>query len=320
MDLAKVKSLGTWPDVRKELEGTVLETLGALPKERADLQVKVIDEQSSGGITRQQVNYFIDEWTRVSAWMFIPDGKDDLPAILCCHRRVACGKNEPAGLDGEKALAFAQRYARLGYVTMAPDCILAGDRRPHGLDAFDSKTFYKDHPKMSLLGKMLADHIHAVDALVDTRRVDPARIGVIGHGLGGVNALLLAAFDERVQVCVASSAFTRFADDKHVTRWTSDGGARLLPKLAEAIEAKEYPFDWEHVLALIAPNPTLVLAALNDPDHPNSKSAEKAVKRAQHVYKLLGASSALDLFHHYDGEALTSDILEVADEWFERWL
>lgn len=320
MELAKVKSLATWPDLRKNLERTILDTLGALPKERADLQVKVIDEQSSGGITRQQVNYFIDEWTRVSAWMFIPDGKDDLPAVLCCHRRVACGKDEPAGAGGDRALAFAQRYARLGYVTMAPDCILAGDRLSLGLGPYNAKSFYKEHPKMSLLGKMLADHIHAVDALVDTRRVDPARIGVIGHGLGGVNALLLAAFDERVQVCVASSAFTRFADDKNVERWTGNEDPLLLPKLVAAIEAKSYPFDWEHVLALIAPNPTLVLAALNDPDHPNAKSTEKAVKRAQHVYKLLGAGSALDLFNHHDGAEINPNLLEVADEWFERWL
>lgn len=320
MEFTKIKSLATWPELRKDLERTILDTLGSLPKERADLQIKIIDEQSSGGITRQKVNYFIDDWTRISAWMFIPDGKEDLPAILCCHRRVACGKDEPAGAGGEKALAFAHRYARLGYVTMAPDCILAGERLSTGLGAFDGKSFYKEYPKMSLLGKMLADHIHAVDVLTDTRRVDAARIGVIGHGLGGVNALLLAAFDERVQVCVASSAFTRFADDKNVGRWVAKDDLVLLPKMAQAIESKEYPFDWEHVLALIAPNPTLLLAALNDPDHPNAKSVEKAVKQVQPVYKLLGAGSALDIFQHYDGADITSDLLDVADEWFERWL
>ena len=320
MDLAKIKSLSTWPELRKDVERTVLDTLGALPKERAELQVKIIDEQTHAGIARQKVNYFIDEWTRISAWMFIPDGKDDLPAILCCHRRVNCGKDEPAGTGGERAMAFAQRYARLGYVTMAPDCILAGDRLSLGRGAFDAKSFYKDYPKMSLLGKMLADHIHAVDVLTDTRRVDPARIGAIGHGLGGVNAILLAAFDERVQACVASSAFTRFADDKNVGRWADKDDLLLLPKLAKAIEEKSFPFDWEHILALIAPNPTLILGPLNDPELPHAKSVEKAVKRAQHVYKLLGAGSALDLFNHYDGAAITSEMLEVADEWFDRWL
>ena len=320
MELAKVKNLQEWPEVRKQIEAKVLGMMGSILRERAELQVKVIDEQTHGGITRQQVNYFIDDWTRVSAWVFIPDGKDDLPAILCCHRRVACGKDEPAGLKGDRALAFAHHYARLGYITMAPDCILAGDRVSIGLSALDSKAFYKENPKTSLLGKMLTDHIHALDALTDTRRVDPARIGAIGHGLGGVNALLLAAFDERVQVCVANSPFARFADDKNVARWWSHDDLPLLPKLAKAAEDKDYPFDWEHILALIAPNPTLILNALNNPDLPNSKSCEKAVKRGQHIYKLLGAVNALDIFGHYDGDTLSPPLLESADEWMERWL
>jgi dienelactone hydrolase len=320
MDLAKVKGLGEWPEVRTRIEAAVLEMLGTLPKERAELQVKVTDEQPMGGLLRQQVNYFIDDWTRVSAWLFIPDGKEDLPAIVCCHRQVECGRDEPAGLGGEPSLALALHYARQGYISMAPDCILAGDRVSTGLAPFDARNFSREYPKMSLIGKMLADHIHAVDVLMEIKRVDPARIGVMGHGLGGTNALLLAAFDERVQTCVASCGFTRFADDKHVTRWAEDAKLPLLPKIAKAAAAKEYPFDWEHILALIAPNPTLILAPENNSSLSNARSCAKAVKRAQHVYKLLGAGSALTIFSHDAAEVLTQDLLEVADDWFDRWL
>lgn len=173
---------------------------------------------------------------------------------------------------------------------------------------------------MSVLGKMLLDHMCALDALSEIKRVDPARLGVIGHDLGGCNALLLAAFDQRVQCCISSCSFTRFADDKNVGRWAAENGFVLLPKLHDAIRKQSFPFDWEHILALAAPSPTLVISSSNDAALSNPKSSDKAVKLARSVYKLLGAGDALDLYVHDAGHALTSEVLERADDWFERWL
>lgn len=320
IDLAKIKKISEWPKARKEIESVVRGILAALPKERADLQAKTVDEVQLPSCTRRRVNYFVDEWDRVTAWLFIPDGKEEAPAILCCHTRVPQGKDEPAGIEGDMRLAFAQHFAELGFVTLAPDCITAGERTSVGLEPYDSSAFYKDRPKMSLIGKMLADHVHAVDLLCETRRVDNARIGVAGHGMGGYNALFLAAFDERVQTCVASCAFTRFADDPHVERWVSDDGFACLPKLEEAVTKREFPFDWEHLLGLSAPSPTLLLTALNDEILDKTRSCEKAVKLARNVYQLLGEDAALCNYEHRAGHSVSDEGLAKAGEWFERWL
>jgi cephalosporin-C deacetylase-like acetyl esterase len=173
---------------------------------------------------------------------------------------------------------------------------------------------------MSLIGKMLADHVHAIDLLCDTKRVDSARIGVAGHGMGGCNALFLASFDERVQACVASCAFTRFADDPHVDRWLADNGFCCLPKLQEAVKTRKFPFDWEHLLGLSAPSPTLLLTALNDTVLSKTRSCEKATKLARNVYRLLGEEEALCNFEHRDGHSVSEEGLAKTDEWFERWL
>lgn len=319
-NLAKLGSLPAWPAMRGEIDAAVRAVLGTLPKERAELQTKTIDEVQYPGYVRRRVNYFVDEWERVSAWLFVPDRKDEMPAIVCCHQESSQGKDECAGLEGDTLLAFAQHYAELGYVTIAADSITVGDRTPAALPPFDTRNFYKDNPKMSALGKMLSDHMCAVDVLCEIKRVDSARIGVVGHGLGGLNALFLAAFDDRVQTCVASCAFTRFATDKEPERWARESGFVCLPLLREAIKARKYPFDFEHILALIAPSPTLILAGLNDETLPNTKSAEKAVQIASNVYRMLGAGSVLDLYTHHDGHRVTPDGLQIADEWFERWL
>ncbi len=320
VNLGKVKSPSAWPATRAKIESAVLDVLESVPKERTELQVKIIDEMQFSGYVRRRVNYFVDPWERVTAWQFVPDGRDELPAILCCHRTVPQGKDEAAGIDGDPLLAFAQHYAEKGYVTLAPDCITAGGRVSSGLDPFDTKNFYKDNPKMSAMGKMLSDHLHAVDALCDSKRVDAARIGVIGHGLGAHNALLLAAFDERIQACVASCGFSRFAQDDHPERWARDKGFVYMPKLKKAIKQRQFPFDWEHILALIAPSPTLLIAALNDSCFSNTASCESAIEKVRDVYQSLGASEAIGSFVHNDGHRMTTESLEVADDWLDRWL
>lgn len=318
-DLSKLKGLSEWPAVRDKIERAVREVLGEVGAERVELQLKTLDETSFSGYTRRRVNYFVDEWERVTAWLFVPDGRDEVPGILCCHSAVPQGKDEPAGLRGEKLMAVAQRYAEFGYVTIAPDCVTAGERLSHGLPPYDTKSFYKDNPKKSVLGKMLQDHSYALDAMCDLKRVDPARLGVIGHGLGGTNALLLSAFDQRVQCCVSSCGFTRFADEKNHGRWAGDNGFIQLPKLREAVDEGSYPFDWEHVLALIAPTPTM-LVATSDESMSNPKSCEKAVKYAKTMYKYLGALDALVQFNYQTDQGLPRQALEQADDWFERWL
>jgi cephalosporin-C deacetylase-like acetyl esterase len=319
-ELAKLKSLSEWSKLRSSFESKVLAQLGAMPKERGELQTKVLDEIQFSGYSRRRVNYFIDEWERVSAWLFIPDGKDELPGILCCHQATPHGKDEAAGLAGDPVLAHAQHYAELGYVTLAPDCITTGDRVSPGQDPFNAAAFYKENPKQSIMGKMLWDHMYAIDLLCETKRVDSARLGVIGHGLGAQNALFMVSFDERVQACVASCGFTRMHDDTRPDPWLAENGLVCFPKLKEALKKGEYPFDLEEILALCAPSPTLLITALNDATMPNTKSCDKAVEYAKKVYKLLGAAPALNNHTHSNGHRMTRDGLQEADEWFERWL
>lgn len=320
IDLSKIKRLTQWQEAREAIESAIREVLGPLPTLRADLQVKTIDEFEHRGYVRRRVNYFVNEWERVSAWLCIPDGKDDVPALLCCHQTVPQGKDEPAGLNGDPNLAYAKRFAEMGYVTLAPDCITAGERVSPGHNPYDTAVFYSDNDEMSAMGKMLWDHAVALDVLSETKRVDAARLGVIGHSLGAYNAIFLAAFDERIQACAASCGFTRFEDDTNPERWARDEGFVHFPRLRPAIEARQYPFDWEHILALAAPVPILLLTALNDDIFPHTESCGVAVERAQRVYSLLGAPEAIENLEHMDGHSMPVEAFDRAAEWFEQWL
>ena len=319
VDLLKMKSALEWAGQRQQVETNIKSMLGIIPQRKTDLQFKVIDEIDHPGYTQQRVNYFVDEWDRVSAWLFLPSGKDEIPLILCCHQEVAEGKDEPAGVSGDPRLAFARHYAEMGYATLAPDCITAGERVLNRSTAYNSSNYYKTNPPLSLWGKMLLDHQYALDAITEVGRIDTARVGVIGHGLGASNALLLSAMDDRILACVASCGFTRFATDKTPERWNRED-LRLMPAIEQYFESKQYPFDWEHILALAAPSALLIINSLSDAKFHNPKSCQKAVNLAGNLYKLLGASSAIEHYGHYDGHRITPETQEIADDWFDRWL
>ena len=320
-DIKGLKGVGAWPKMRQSIETSIQSVIGKPKKDSIDLQVKVMDELDCPGYARRRVNYFVDEWGRVAAWMFVPEGGYEKPAIVCCHPRSAMGKDELAGFEGgDPNLALAKYFAERGYVTIAPDCITSGDRIYSRQEAFNTKTFSKEHPKSTLMGKMLADHIKCVDLLSESEDVDPARIGVLGHGLGGANALMLGAFDDRVCTVVSSCGFTRFSDDPNPERWVEDEGCELMPQLGAALKKKKLPFDWEHVIALIAPSPTLLITALNDEKLPKTSSCEAAVKEARTIYKLLGAKDAIGNFTHKEGHSMPLEALDASLEWMDRWL
>ena len=61
-----------------------------------------------------------------------------------------------------------------------------------------------DWPEWSGVGKLVADTRLLVDILVADSRVDSARIGIIGHSLGGKMAFYTGCLDSRIKVIVAS--------------------------------------------------------------------------------------------------------------------
>lgn len=320
VDLDKIKGLPEWQKARRTIESTVSSAIGPLPKSTVELQVKAEEDLEYPGFLRRRITYFVDDWSRVSAWLFIPEGREEMPAILCCHQQTAQGKDEPAGLNGDPMLAFARHYAEQGYVTLAPDCVTAGERVSGGLEPFDTTSMYKDHPKVSAIGKMLADHMRCLDILAELEEVDPSRIGVVGHGMGAYNALFLTAFDERIQVCVASCGFTTFSADDDPERWAREEGFVLLPKLRKPLKSKQFSFDWDHILGLLAPSPTLLVTALNDEELPNTKSCGEAAKRVKKLYKMFGAAHAIQDIAHKNGRGMSVQGLASADAWFDRWL
>jgi dienelactone hydrolase len=258
---------------------------GKLPGEsfRVPLHTKVIEDTRVGSLTRRKISFQSDPFDRVTAWLLIPahDEGTRLPAMLCLHQTTPHGKDEAAGLAGGESMHYGLELAQRGYVVLCPDYPSFGEH-PYDFAAnpeFASGTL-----------KAVWDNRRAVDLLSTLAEVDPERIGVIGHSLGGHNAIFTALWEPRLKVVVSSCGFTRFGRDD-VPSWN---GPRYMPRIATvfANDAERLPFDFTELIAALAPRPFLASAATGDDDF-DVRGVREVMAAARGIYKLQGSERHL---------------------------
>src|SRR4029078_731456 len=156
--------------------------------------------------------------------------------------------------------------------------------------------------------KHIGNTIGAVDPLQPLGYVDVDNIGVIGHSLGGHNALFTAVFEPRLKAVVTSCGFTAFHDymKGDLKGWTSD---RYMPKIRDVYENNpdKMPFDFPEVLAAIAPRGIYVNAPLNDANFDVS-GVKKRTAPAKPVFELLEGKDQLVVEYPDCGHDFPDDV------------
>lgn len=216
-------------------------------------------EHADAGLLRRHLFFRPEPNDEVPAWLLLPpaapSSRTRLPAVLCLHQTTSIGKDEPAGLGGKPNLHYARELALRGYVTLAPDYPNFGEY------AFDPYA----HGYASATRKGIHNHSTALSLLSALPFVDPQRLAVCGHSLGGHNALFLAAFDPRARAVITSCGFTSFAKYMRgdLTGWSHRG---YMPRIASEFgkDPARMPFDFSDLFAAIAPRPIFVNAPLHD--------------------------------------------------------
>ena len=250
--------------------------------------------------TRRKITFASGDGDFVPAYLFVPKDRHGRGrAALCLHQTVSIGKDEPAGLGGKPNLHYALELAERGFVTLAPDYPRFGDYK---IDPY--KMGY-----VSATMKGIRNHRRAIDLLVSMPEVDKRRIAVIGHSLGGHNALFVAMFDPRIAAVVTSCGFTAFAKyyGGDLTGWSHAG---YMPRIATVYEKSpaKMPFDFPAILQSLAPRFVFINAPTGDSNF-DVTGVQDCVKAAQPVYaEVFHAPRRLRALHPECGHDFPPDI------------
>ena len=290
-ELKPVKTVADWQHRRADILKGMEEAMGPLPSrdQLPSLDVKVSDEIKGPGFIRRTITFTPEKGDRLPADLYLPDplpAGTKLPAMLALHPTGTLGKRIVAGEGPRTNRQYAMELAQRGYVVIAPDYPSFGDTQDYDFagDAYISGTM-----------KGIVNHMRCVDLLQSMPEVDPDRIGVIGHSLGGHNAMFVAVFDERLKVTVSSCGWTPFHDyyGGNIKGWTSD---RYMPRLRDVydLDPDKVPFDFYEVVAALAPRAFFSSSPVEDGNF-DVAGVRKAIPRARSIYALYDATEKLVL-------------------------
>ena len=216
--------------------------------------------------------------------------------MLALHQTEAIGKKSVDGQGPYYNLAYAKELAQRGYVVIAPDYPSFGDQKNYN--------FNTDRYESGVM-KSIFNHIRCIDFLQARTDVDPERIGVIGHSLGGHSSMYVAAFDARIKVIVSSCGWTlnryynNYNEDmrkKYGSRWWGYIQERYAPLAQTKYELKveQFPFDFDELIAVLAPRPFFSNSPIHDANF-NVEGVRVGIANASAVYHFLDAGQDLQV-------------------------
>jgi dienelactone hydrolase len=280
-----VRDVAGWKQRVVHLRANMERVMGELPSKSSEpVDLRVTEEVRLERYTRQRVTFVPEAGDRVPAFLLIPhDRSTARPAMIGLPGSSKPGKDIPAGLVPSRPdQMWAHELANLGFVCLVIDYPLVHTNE------YAADPYAMGYASATMKG--IVNHRRGVDVLQSLPYVAPDKIGVIGHSLGGHNALFLATFDERVRAIVSSCGFNVFA--KHaggdIRAWASKFYMPRITSLYQNDPAR-LPFDFTEVLAGLAPRAVFVNAPLHDQPDFEVSGVRDCVAAALPVYR--------DIFH-----------------------
>jgi len=201
----------------------IIKCLGKFP-EKVELNLIELESIEKDNYYQKLVEYNVEKDERVKSYLLVPKGIAKVPGILAVHQHHSnwdIGKSEVVGLTNDSMYSYGVDLVKKGYVVIAPDIICFEDRKDN--DKFntdmESKARYERYKfcdyllhGTTLQTKTLHDLSVAIDILSSLEYVDHSKIGVIGHSLGGQEAIWLEWYDKRIKVGASSCGLSMMKD------------------------------------------------------------------------------------------------------------
>ena len=314
-----IKNFKKW---KKAARAKVFECMMTPPKAAAAWNLEVLGEEQREGYKAQKIAFNINAYSRITAYLLIPDGKGPFPTVNALHDHGAhlfIGKekmirpfftSEEQDAPEKQALCQeilddADAWARLlydnqyvgdylakhGYVVFSFDAPMWGERgRKEGVDR---NKYDLIAGNMMMLGRDLSafmtyDDIASTEFLASLPMVDAKRIGCVGCSMGAYRSWMLSALSDRIKA--GASICWMITTDAQLTRRfgrkENGGFANCIPGLRQYL-------DYPHIASLACPKPMLFINGTKDKLFP-VPGVKDAFSEMHKVWKSQGADNLLD--------------------------
>ena len=314
--------IGNFKKWKKAARAKVLECMMTPPKAAAAWDMEVLGEEQRDGYKAQKIAFNINAYSRITAYLLIPDGKGPFPTVNALHDHGAhlfIGKEKMIRpfftqeeqdapekqalcqeiLDDADAWArqlYDNQYvgdylARHGYVVFSADAPMWGERgRKEGVDR---NKYDLIAGNMMMLGRDLSafmtyDDIASTEFLASLPMVDAKRIGCVGCSMGAYRSWMLSALSDRIKA--GASICWMITTDAQLTRRfgrkENGGFANCIPGLRQYL-------DYPHIASLACPKPMLFINGTKDKLFP-VPGVKDAFAEMHKVWKSQGADNLLD--------------------------
>jgi len=280
-------------------------------------------------IRKQLITFQVDIEDEVPAVLLVPPkAKANGAAILCLPDYL---KGPKDSYSGDTCL-YAKELAERGYVTLVPDYPGFGkynkNYNPYLAD-YDSCTMKAIHNHIGAINVLKCMNIHYEllnNGLVRSGiYVDPQKIGCIGHGSGGYNALFFAMYSNRIgaarinAVGISSGlTTTKNYNGGSLSEWSK---LHLMPWIGSKYDnnPQKLPFDFPELLSTLAPLPIFISAPLKDSEF-NVTGTRQCIDYAEKTYAKQGFQNRIEALFPDCGQEFPKDVRERMYEFFDKQL
>jgi len=319
---APIETNKEWDKKRDLILKNMQQVMGQLPKKHINrIQAQYTDSAVFENYVRYSIQFEVAPNEKVFAYLYRPSNViNSQPAVLALHGTGIEGKQIIDDNTNKRNRGYAKELAERGYVVIAPDYISMGEAMDYDFsnDRYDSGTM-----------KGIFNHMSCIDLLYTLAYVDKNRIGVIGHSLGGHNAIFVAAFDPRIKAVVTSCGWTLFDYYNAGENVSKLYGGRLGPWAQERympfikekynLDPNKVPFDFDEVIAAIAPRAFFSNSPLHDTNF-SVVGVRKGVSQIKQVYHFLNAANKVQVVYPNSGHDFPVDIRESAYDFLDKHL
>ncbi|MFX0100769.1 MAG: alpha/beta hydrolase family protein [Candidatus Hodarchaeota archaeon] len=312
----------TWEENKDFYRKHLNDCWGSMP-ERVPMEPRLIFEEKADGYTRIKMEITVEragikQWDTMPFFILLPNeplGKP-CPTMIIHHQHAGKfdkGKEEPAGLMYDPAQAFAVDLVKRGYITACHDALCFSERR----EVSENYTFRKLLLFNRTLGLKYAWDVSRLLDYLETRdNIDSKRIGIMGHSLGGQEAIFCPAYDSRIKLAISSCGIAKLHGPNSIL---SEGITHNAALYLQGFLEGGRGMDSKEVVGLLHPRPVLLSHGIIDRIFPIEGVAELD-NWVEEMYAHFGNSDKCVTVRHAGGHYIPDTTKELVYSFLEQYL